>query len=157
MKNTLAYYGAELITVVKCFLAPERWRRKRIKVFIGRTPGRGASRRCRWRRRRRRWTWGLASPAADRPSPEWSPRSGSGRRWWPETRRVFRIETLRWIEFVLFIVVFVDWWVSYSALFTFLVRWHASTVSLTPSDVTLAQPPEWRHFVFTSWIANISL
>jgi len=35
--------------------------------------------------------------------------------------------------------MFVERYVSYSALFTFLVRWHASSGSLPPSDVILAQ------------------
>jgi hypothetical protein len=35
--------------------------------------------------------------------------------------------------------MFVEKKVHYSALFTYLVGWHAGTVSLPPSDVILAQ------------------
>jgi hypothetical protein len=35
--------------------------------------------------------------------------------------------------------MFVERWSSYSALFTFLVGWHDSSVNLSPSDVILAQ------------------
>jgi hypothetical protein len=35
--------------------------------------------------------------------------------------------------------MFVERWVSYSALFTFLVGWYASAVSLPPDDVIFAQ------------------
>ena len=35
--------------------------------------------------------------------------------------------------------MFVETWFSSWALFTFLVGWHASAVSLPPGDVTLAQ------------------
>ncbi len=35
--------------------------------------------------------------------------------------------------------MFVERWVRFSALFTFLVGWHASAASLPPRDVILAQ------------------
>ncbi len=47
---------------------------------------------------------------------------------------------------------------GYSALFTLLVRWHVSSVSLLPGDVIfvqLALHPEWRYILFTLGITNI--
>jgi hypothetical protein len=56
--------------------------------------------------------------------------------------------------------MFVDRKVRYSALFTFLVRWHASVVSFPPSDVILAQlvcPLSDVMFCLHSGITNLSL
>jgi hypothetical protein len=50
--------------------------------------------------------------------------------------------------------------VYYSALFTYLVGWHTSAVSLPPSDVTLAQlayPLSDVMFCLQSGILNLSL
>ncbi len=56
--------------------------------------------------------------------------------------------------------MFVERLVSYSALFTFLVRWHASAVSSPPGDVILAQlacPLNDHHFLFTRVITILFL
>jgi hypothetical protein len=43
------------------------------------------------------------------------------------------------VKVSMMLTMFVEIEVSYSALFTFLVRWHASAVILPPGDVILAQ------------------
>jgi hypothetical protein len=56
--------------------------------------------------------------------------------------------------------MFIERWVSYSALFTFLVGWHASAVTLPQGDIILAQlacPLNNVIFLFTSGIAKLSL
>jgi hypothetical protein len=56
--------------------------------------------------------------------------------------------------------MFVEWKVHYSALFTYLVRWHAGAVSFPPSDAILAQlawPLSDVMFYIHSGITNLSL
>jgi hypothetical protein len=56
--------------------------------------------------------------------------------------------------------MFVERKVGYTALFTFLVGWHASAVSLPPSDVILAQlayPLSDVMLCLHSGITNLSL
>jgi hypothetical protein len=55
--------------------------------------------------------------------------------------------------------MFVERWVHYSALFTYLLRWHASAASLPPSDIIsqLACPLSDVMLCFHSGITNLSL
>jgi hypothetical protein len=51
--------------------------------------------------------------------------------------------------------MFVERLDSYSALFSFLVKWHASAVSLPPGHIILAElayPPNVIIFLFTSGV-----
>jgi hypothetical protein len=55
---------------------------------------------------------------------------------------------------------FVERYIRYSALFTLLVGWHISAVSLPPGDVILVQlacPLNDVIFLFTSGIINLPL
>jgi hypothetical protein len=56
--------------------------------------------------------------------------------------------------------MFVERKVRYSALFTYLVRWHADAVGFLPSDVNLVQlvcPLSDVIFLLHSRITNLSL
>jgi hypothetical protein len=55
--------------------------------------------------------------------------------------------------------MFVERWVGYSALFTYLVGWHAAAITLPPSDVIFAQlayPLSDAMFWLHSRITNLS-
>jgi hypothetical protein len=59
-----------------------------------------------------------------------------------------------WLNWPIYLQILV----SYSALFTILVGWHASGVSLLPGDVILAQLvclPQGRHFLFIFGTTNL--